>query len=56
MLQRVREEYRWVPGLIYRAKRREVLAGFLARPTIYGTERFRERFEVQARENMRGVR
>ena len=49
----VREEYRWVPDPIYRAKRKEVLAGFLARPVIYGTERFRERFEVRARENLR---
>lgn len=50
----VRAEYRWVPGWLYRRKRREVLAGFLARPAIYGTERFRERFEGRARENMRG--
>ncbi|MBT9552193.1 MAG: hypothetical protein IV088_15195 [Hydrogenophaga sp.] len=27
----VREEYRWVPNWLYRCKRREVLAGFLAR-------------------------
>lgn len=51
--EQVREEYRWVPGLIYQAKRREVLAGFLARPAIYGTARFRERFEGRARENLR---
>lgn len=51
----VREEYRWVPGLIYRAKRRDVLAGFLARPAIYGTKRFSERFEGLARENLRRV-
>ena len=38
----VRAEYRW-----------EVLAGFLARPAIYGTERFRERLEGRARENLR---
>jgi predicted metal-dependent HD superfamily phosphohydrolase len=50
----VRDEYRWVPGWMYRRKRKEVLAGFLARPTIYGTERFRERFEGRARENLRG--
>lgn len=49
----VREEYGWVPGLIYKVKRRAVLAGFLARPAIYGTERFRERFEGRARENLR---
>lgn len=49
----VREEYRWVPGWLYRRKRREVLAGFLDRPAIYGTERFRERLEGRARENLR---
>lgn len=48
----VREEYRWVPEAVYRVKRREVLAGFLQRPAIYGTERFRERFEGRARENL----
>ena len=49
----VREEYRWVPGWIYRSKRKEVLASFLQRPAIYSTERFRERLEPQARENLR---
>lgn len=48
----VREEYRWVPSWLYRRKRKEVLAGFLARPAIYGTERFRDRFEGRARENL----
>ncbi len=48
----VREEYRWVPEAIYQVKRREVLAEFLARPVIYGTGRFRDRFEGQARENL----
>ena len=43
----------WVPGWLYRRKRKEVLAGFLARPAIYGTERFRDRFEGRARENLR---
>ena len=52
----VREEYRWVPDLTYRTRRGEVLAGFLARPAIYGTDRFRERFEAQARENLRHAR
>jgi predicted metal-dependent HD superfamily phosphohydrolase len=52
----VREEYRWVPDLIYRTRRSEVLAGFLARPAIYGTDRFRERFEAQAQENLRRAR
>lgn len=48
----VRAEYRWVPSWLYRRKRNEVLAGFLKRPAIYGTERFRERFEGRARENL----
>jgi predicted metal-dependent HD superfamily phosphohydrolase len=50
--KQVREEYRWVPGLIYRHKRREILASFAARPTIYNTERFIERYEQQARANL----
>lgn len=52
----VRAEYRWVPGWLYRRKRNQVLAGFLARPVIYGTERFRARLEVRARENLRRSR
>lgn len=50
--QQVRAEYRWVPGWIYRRKRKEVLAAFLQRPAIYSTEWFRERFEALARENL----
>ena len=50
--QQVREEYGWVPGLIYRRKRREILEGLLARATIYGTERFIRRYEPRARENL----
>lgn len=48
----VRAEYRWVPGWLYRRKRKEVLAGFLKRPVIYGTQWFQERFEGRARENL----
>lgn len=51
----VRAEYRWVPDQIYKAKRREVLAGFLARPAIYGTTRFRDRFEARAREHLQSA-
>lgn len=50
--RQVREEYGWVPGPIYRRKRREILQGFLARATIYGTERFIQRHEPQARANL----
>ena len=48
----VREEYRWVPGLIYRRKRREILQSLAARPAIYSTARFRERYEAPARANL----
>ncbi len=48
----VRQEYSWVPGLIFRQKRRAILKEFLARKPIYGTARMREKFEQQARENL----
>lgn len=48
----VRQEYAWVPALLFRRSRREILTGFLARPTIYGTDWFRERFEASARRNL----
>jgi predicted metal-dependent HD superfamily phosphohydrolase len=50
--QQVREEYSWVPGFIFKEKRRKILSGFLARPAIFNTELFRERYERQARENI----
>lgn len=48
----VRQEYAWVPRPLFRRKRREILMGFLARPTIYGTPWFQERFEAAARANL----
>jgi len=48
----VREEYGWVPTLVYRRKRRALLESFVARRTIYHTERFLERYEAQARANL----
>ena len=50
--QQIREEYAWVPGLIFRKKRREILRGFLERPFIYGTEAFRAKYEEAARANL----
>lgn len=50
--KQVREEYGWVPGLIYRRKRRAILESFVARPAIYRTERFIQRYEAQARANL----
>lgn len=48
----VREEYGWVPGPIYRRRRREILQGFLARPAIYSTDTFLRRYEARARANL----
>jgi predicted metal-dependent HD superfamily phosphohydrolase len=48
----IRKEYRWVPGFLFRKKRREILQSFLDRPAIYGTEEFRKRFEAPARRNL----
>jgi len=53
--KQIREEYGWVPGVIYRMKRRSVLAAFLARDHVYNTPHFRQRLESQARVNLRGA-
>jgi predicted metal-dependent HD superfamily phosphohydrolase len=49
----VREEYQWVPAPLFREKRAEILQSFLDRPQVYNTEFFRERYEIQARSNLR---
>lgn len=55
--QAVRHEYAWVDEAAWRAGRAAVLRNFLARPHIFHTDEFQERFEAQARENMaRSVR
>ena len=48
----VRQEYRWVPSLLFRRKRAEILESFLARPQIYTTQLFRDRYETRARHNL----
>ena len=50
--RQVREEYAWVPGLLFRRKRREILESFLARPHVYSTEHFRASLESTARTNL----
>lgn len=50
--QQVRAEYSWVPGLIYRMKRKMVLRGFMDRTRIYSTQHFYEQLEPQARMNL----
>ncbi|RWE31233.1 MAG: hypothetical protein EOS78_26495 [Mesorhizobium sp.] len=48
----VRREYGWVEEPMWRAGRGAVLKTFLARPHIFHTQEFRQRFEPRARLNM----
>jgi len=50
--RQVRTEYRFVPDVVYRRKRRALLESVLARPRIYGTTRFRDALEQRARGNL----
>ncbi len=51
----VRAEYRWVPDFVFRPKRREVLEEFLARPTLYSTERFQTLLEKKSARESRAL-
>jgi predicted metal-dependent HD superfamily phosphohydrolase len=53
--RQIRQEYAWVPEPMYRHARSEVLNGFLRRHSIYYTERFAERYERTARQNLERV-
>jgi predicted metal-dependent HD superfamily phosphohydrolase len=48
----IRHEYRWVPELVFRNRRAELLGKFLARARIYTTDYFYTRLESAARENL----
>lgn len=48
----IREEYNWASDEAFASGRVSVLEGFLARPVIYSTEFFRDKYEQQARENL----
>ena len=50
--RQVRDEYAWVPGFLYRRKRREVMRGFAQRQPLYLTSAVRDRLEAQARRNL----
>ena len=50
--RQVRSEYGWVPDAMFRSTRATILKEFLARPHLYGTGLFRERYEAQARRNL----
>src|SRR5512134_4005007 len=47
--RQVREEYAWVPDFLFRRERRAILKDFLARPRIYSSAHFHDRYEEQAR-------
>jgi predicted metal-dependent HD superfamily phosphohydrolase len=48
----VRQEYRWVPTLIFKSKRAAILQSFLNRPRIYHHDRFIDLYETAARQNL----
>ncbi len=50
--RQIRQEYKWVPQIIFRRKRKKLLQSFLQQPSIYHTDYFREKFESAARENL----
>jgi len=46
-------EYKIVPGIMYRKKRRQVLCSFINREYIYQTEYYRDHYEDRARLNLK---
>lgn len=50
--KQIRKEYAWVPGFVFRRKRRIILQKFLTRPTIYSTPRLGSQLEDVARTNL----
>ena len=50
--ENIRKEYRRIPALIFRKKRKEVLKQFLDRKPLFQIPLFREKFEQQARDNI----
>ena len=48
----IQEEYKWVPKLVFKFKRAQILERFLNRPRIYATDFFAGRYEEAARRNL----
>ncbi len=48
----IRNEYKWVPNIIFRKKRKKVLASLLAREAIYRNDYFQKKLEKRARANI----
>ncbi|AWF81396.1 hypothetical protein BTJ40_11525 [Microbulbifer sp. A4B17] len=51
--KQVRKEYRLVPIMIYKKKRRELLREFLSQKRLYHTDYFHSHFDAQARSNIK---
>lgn len=49
----IRQEYRRVPGFLYRRGRRKLLRHFLAQERLFHTSTFTERYDTAARANLR---
>jgi predicted metal-dependent HD superfamily phosphohydrolase len=50
----IAREHRAIPGFLYRRGRRRFLTAILARPAIFRTVPFHDRYERRARENLAG--
>ena len=50
--QNVRKEYKYVPSIIFRSKRKALLRSFLNNPNIYNLDYFQGKFESAARDNI----
>ena len=48
----VRKEYPWLPGVVFKKKRRQFLERVLAEEYIFHTDLFREKYEGSARANI----
>jgi predicted metal-dependent HD superfamily phosphohydrolase len=48
----IRQEYSWVPKIIFAPKRAKILEGFLRSDRIYTTDFFHARYETRARHNL----
>ncbi|WP_299891490.1 hypothetical protein [uncultured Lacinutrix sp.] len=52
-IQNIRKEYKIYPNILYNPGRKKVLLHFLERETLYFTETFRDKYEIQARDNLK---
>lgn len=51
----IRKEYSYIPEEAYLQRRKRLLNGFLAKPCIYHTKEFRDKYEEKARENLKAL-